>query len=110
MASGARWLRWLMAVVVSVTLVAAGVARAPSVEAFCDGPDRPTWWSVGWAEETVRWSTTCDDLGDYYGKVRDAKTDGYCSAAVLEGRSGIRLGLRRAVLRELDELRLCLPG
>ena len=80
-----RFVGWplLVAVFVLVGAVVVGsgvVGRAGGspAYAFCDRPSRPMWWSVGWAEETVRWNSTCDDLGDYYGKVLDSKRDGRC--------------------------------
>ena len=53
------------------------IAPTPA-EAFCKGVDNPYSWSVGWAAEYVRYNTTCDGEHDYYGKVKDAETDGNC--------------------------------
>ena len=85
--AGWRPVPWLVLTVAS--LVAAGTLAivAPALpgvpgsspaQAFCHGQGDPMSWSVGWAEETVRWNSTCDNLGDYYGKVHDSRTDGYC--------------------------------
>ena len=65
----------LVAVVVPAS---PGVPGAASAEAFCHGQGDPMMWSVGWAKETVRWNTTCDGLGDYYGKFIDGARDGSC--------------------------------
>lgn len=66
---------WVLALFAGI-LVA--VVSPQPASAFCKGENNPYSWSVGWADEDVRWTTTCDGLGDYYGKVADGATDGNC--------------------------------
>lgn len=62
---------------VMALLAAVLVIAAPQpAEAAC--PGTTSWASATtWSKEDSRWSSTCDGLDDYYGRVLDILTDGH---------------------------------
>lgn len=54
------------------------ISGADEANAYCDGASSSKVRSGPYANEMSRWSSTCDDELDYYGKVSDTLTDGYC--------------------------------
>ncbi len=59
-------------------MLATVVSADPAI-AWCKGEGNPYWWSVGWAEETVSLSWTCNGDNGYSGKVADGAEDGNCA-------------------------------
>ncbi|MGK2957366.1 MAG: hypothetical protein ACSLFB_02960 [Acidimicrobiales bacterium] len=58
-----------------------GVGSAQPAGAFCQGVNSGWTLSAGnpvWGQESVRVTSTCDNLNDYFGKMRDTSQDGYC--------------------------------
>ncbi len=87
-----RMPRWRAALAAALMLVTSGVVvavAATPAQAVCIGRnsnlsielERPTDGAI-LARETWRYTTTCDVLGDYYGRVQDSITDGSCAYAL----------------------------
>ena len=76
--------RWNVALVMGSLLVLGlvSVVSPQPAAAYCAKKDSPqsTGSVLSGASETVRYTTTCDGKGDYYGKVNDtAAGDGRCA-------------------------------
>lgn len=79
-------------IVTAVALIAgltvgAVVAAPDAASAYCIGGSAGTY-DTGWGRESVRWASTCDGQGDYYGRILDTAHDGYCVLAEFDASSG----------------------
>lgn len=72
-------------VLVSLAAALTVVASVGQANAYCKGEGLSYNWSVGWADERSKWSSTCDAEGDCYGQFLDGVTDGRDEPLELRG-------------------------
>lgn len=70
--------RFLFAAILAATVGSISVGSSEPAAAYCNEWGSAQSISPGWGYEYVQYSSTCDWDNVYKGKVRDAKTDGYC--------------------------------